>query len=73
MAKQVSSSSVIHTPLMDVKQDISNTLYTIKHLSLYQEVIQNHKKSTIFMAMVRSGVLAAFVPITHLFPEFIHN
>lgn len=71
MAQQVSSSSVSHTPLMDVKRDIFDTLYTIKHLSLYQEVILNHKKSPIFMAMVRLGVLAAFVPRTHLFPEFI--
>jgi len=71
MAEQVSSSSFIHTPLMDVERDIYDTLCTIKHHSLYQEVILNHKKSPIFMAMVRSGVLAAFVPRTHLFPEFI--
>ena len=56
---------------MDVERDISDTLFTIKHPSLYQEVILNHKKSPIFMAMVKSGVLVAFVYITHLFPEFI--
>ena len=56
---------------MDVERDIYDTLHTIKHLSLYQEVILNHKKSPIFMEMVRSSVLAAFVPRTHLFPEFI--
>jgi len=70
MAQQLSSSSVIHTPLMDVERDISDTLYTIKHLSLYQEIILNHKKSPIFMEMVRLGVLVAFVPRTHLFLEF---
>lgn len=56
---------------MDVERDISDTLCIIKHLSLYQEVILNHKKSPIFMVMVRSGVLVAFVPRTHLFPKFI--
>ena len=71
MAQKVSSSSVIHTPLMNVEQDISDTLRAIKHLSLYQEVILNHNKSPILMAMVSSSVLAAFVPRTHLFPEFI--
>jgi len=56
---------------MDLEHDIFDTFFTIKHLPLYQEVILNHKKSPVFMAMVRVGVLAAFVPKTHLFPEFI--
>ena len=56
---------------MDVERDIFDTLYVIKHPSLYKEVIMNHKKSPIFMEMVRSGVLDSFVPRTHLFPEFI--
>lgn len=56
---------------MDVERDISDTLCTIKHLSLYKEVILNHNKSPILMANVRSGVLATFVPRTHLFLEFI--
>jgi len=56
---------------MDVEHDISDTICTIKHLHLYQEVVLNQKKSLVFMAMVRSGVLASFVPKTHLFLEFI--
>ena len=73
MAKRSSlSGSASHIPLMDTKGDIQDTLCSIIHLPFYQQVILNDKASPVYTAMVKSGVLSACIPKTHLFPEFIY-
>ena len=73
MAKRSSlSGSTSHIPLMDTERDIQDTLCSVIHLPFYQQVILNDNASPVYSTMVKSGVLFACSPKTHLFPEFIY-
>ena len=73
MANQSSlSGSASHIHLMDTERDIQDTTCSIIHLLFYQQVILNEKASSVYTSMVKSRVLSACIPKTHLFPEFIY-
>ena len=66
------SGSSSHIPLMDTERDIQDTICSLHHLSLYQQVCLNDKASPIYTAKVKTGVFSACIPRTHLFPEFVY-
>lgn len=73
MAKHSSlSGATSHIPLMDTEGGIQDTLCSIIHLPFYQQVVLNEKASPVFTAMVKSRILSASIPKTHLFLEFIY-
>ena len=73
MAKHPSlSGSSSHIPLMDTERDTHDTVCSLDHISFYQHVCLNDKASPIYTAMVKTGVLSACIPRTHLFPEFVY-
>ena len=73
MAKRSSLSGLAsHIPLMDTERDIQDTMCSIIHLPFYQQVILNDNASPVYSAMVKSGILSACIPKTHIFPEFIY-
>ena len=57
---------------MDTERDIQDTICSLEHLSFYQQVCLKDKASPSYSTMVKTGVLSACIPRTHLFLEFVY-
>ena len=56
---------------MDSEKYVQDTTSSVNHFLLYHQVTLNAKKSPVFSAMKKSGVLSSYIPKAHFFPEFI--
>ena len=52
--------------------DIQDTICFVIHLPFYLQIILNDNASHVYSSMVKSEILSACIPKTHIFPEFIY-
>lgn len=73
MKKSILAGFYSHIPLMDTKADIFDLVFSINYIEFYEDVILNQVESHVYVATIRSYVLASMIPQTHVFLEFIYS
>lgn len=56
---------------MDIERDVSNPIFSLNLMELQKHILVNRKDSIVYVAVVKSGLSAAIIPQTYIFPEFI--
>jgi len=57
---------------MDTNRDVFDTIFSLDLMELRQYNLVNQKESPVYIAVIKSSLLATTILQTYVFPEFIY-